>query len=917
MRRLSLFKVYLALALFVFSTVSFSATYYVNDNSLIGDQWCSAIGTVGGTGAIDSPFLTIQTAANVVNSGDIVYVDTGTYAEPCTLNRGGIASSPIIFQGAGWTSTGILTNRSRVVMSGIGNRVQINCSYVTIRGFFFKNPDDWSAGISTYEPAVVRTNIRIVNNRMISNGYIGIVLQKGYRCLVMSNDMYRNGRGSTLYKYGMSFYQTTFSTAVNNRISHGPERGLNVQEGNNNIFRSNTIVSNLSGISVYGSIGNVFLNNIIRSNSSNGFRAFGNASANTLINNLISGNGKAGILFDDSSAQYSKLQGNVVCSNRTNGFYTKNNTEIVMYSNLFMRNKGVGIVLQYGSHDSLVVKNTVFSNVGRGVDYAYSHRSVFRSNIIRHNGGTSSPGGFQFYENRSNIFENNYLSHNYLGGLIINGYGASSYSNQIRYNISCSNTHGGVQGNGIYSMANPGGNIYMGNTCFSNFDGIKMEASRRDILIGNFCSHNRGSGIAIVSNGIGKSTNIFMSHNISASNYLHGIYVQRGVRITMISNTLFSNSAGIFLQDRCLTNIITGNRISYNWKGSERSGILLKNDSGLLGSENTKLYGNIVYSNFNGVKVLTASNTQISRNWSYMNSSNGITVSRRTNITTMTMRGNIVFKNGKKGISLNDTGRWLVRNNTVFSNIEQGFYFGVGRQVVTRNNLSVFNGSYGFLDNGTQNTQSYNDSYGNMNNPTNTSQAINYSGSGGAYPGVGSFTQSRNPLFQTTDHALANFVMPASYSWVVDAGSPDDIDAGFEGERWDMGAVEMIGQRTALLRLTKTLDSITSPWATSISVPGAKVRYMIQFTNEGPVKGSNVMVVDLFPRQAVVLTNSALLPAGFTNEFSTNSDPDQSYLSTDYVKSVNDVLRIKWIRWRLKSINMNESMTIYYSVIIK
>jgi len=56
--------------------------YYVNDGSLIGDVWCNAIGNdISGTGSITKPFSTLKKALTLVGSGDIIYIDAGTYVD--------------------------------------------------------------------------------------------------------------------------------------------------------------------------------------------------------------------------------------------------------------------------------------------------------------------------------------------------------------------------------------------------------------------------------------------------------------------------------------------------------------------------------------------------------------------------------------------------------------------------------------------------------------------------------------------------------------------------------------------------------------------------------------------------------------------------------------------------------------------
>jgi len=71
--------------LLVFSSLNvFAANYYVNDNSLTGDIYCSAIGNDANNGTDPStPKATLKDILNDydLEPGDIVYVDAGTYSD--------------------------------------------------------------------------------------------------------------------------------------------------------------------------------------------------------------------------------------------------------------------------------------------------------------------------------------------------------------------------------------------------------------------------------------------------------------------------------------------------------------------------------------------------------------------------------------------------------------------------------------------------------------------------------------------------------------------------------------------------------------------------------------------------------------------------------------------------------------------
>ena len=65
----------------------FGAEYFVNDNSLTNDAFCTAVGSNSNDGAsTNTPMANLEflwdtygpSGSNVITSGDIIYVDAGT-----------------------------------------------------------------------------------------------------------------------------------------------------------------------------------------------------------------------------------------------------------------------------------------------------------------------------------------------------------------------------------------------------------------------------------------------------------------------------------------------------------------------------------------------------------------------------------------------------------------------------------------------------------------------------------------------------------------------------------------------------------------------------------------------------------------------------------------------------------------------
>jgi hypothetical protein len=98
----------------VFITPIFATNYYVNDNSTVGDRWCSAVGNDANNGtAVGTPKLTLASVLSTYacTATDIIYIDHGTYSWATIAFVGGndygtgTGANVLTIQGAGNGST--------------------------------------------------------------------------------------------------------------------------------------------------------------------------------------------------------------------------------------------------------------------------------------------------------------------------------------------------------------------------------------------------------------------------------------------------------------------------------------------------------------------------------------------------------------------------------------------------------------------------------------------------------------------------------------------------------------------------------------------------------------------------------------------------------------------------------------------
>ncbi len=155
-----------------------AASYYVNDTNTSGDVYATAGGNVANSGTNPaSPKLTLANLMGTVSltAGDVVYIDTGSYA-PTTISNTvvGVAGNPIVFQGStnlaagGTTFTGsgyLLTVLAkyarfqdiRCVGGGVG-MTPINSSFCEYERMQFAS--NTSFGVMTQGPGTASNTFR-------------------------------------------------------------------------------------------------------------------------------------------------------------------------------------------------------------------------------------------------------------------------------------------------------------------------------------------------------------------------------------------------------------------------------------------------------------------------------------------------------------------------------------------------------------------------------------------------------------------------------------------------------------------------------------------------------------------------------------------------------------------------------------
>lgn len=122
----------------------------------------------------------------------------------------------------------------------------------------------------------------------------------------------------------------------------------------------------------------------------------------------------------------------------------------------------------------------------------------------------------------------------------------------------------------------------------------------------------------------------------------------------------------------------------------------------------------------------------------------------------------------------------------------------------------------------------------------------------------------------------------------------------------------------AFLQITKTVSNTLLGGNNSKAIPGATIIYKIYVTNKGlGDAGYSNVISDKLPANAIYKSNSWTTNNGWAIEWSTNSNPSQSYVSSNFKYSESPPAKIRWVRWKKVVAPDFQGAKLTYGVIIK
>lgn len=225
--------------------------FYVNDASRTGDIYCTAAGFEGATGlAKNSPMLTLKELLDTydLEGGDIVYVDTGTYAMTANTaviwSRSGAEGKPVVIQGNTNDASKSEIYRQQASVDQRPAGLEIHASNVEVSSLGFAGDEYAEAGV------LLATNSGVTLTGLRFRGGLpyGIDADANTNLSVRNSVFWQNQTGARIrYTRNVDLANLTFALPTVAAVQLTSLPGENVIENNIYIPAGAAQVYNIGG----------------------------------------------------------------------------------------------------------------------------------------------------------------------------------------------------------------------------------------------------------------------------------------------------------------------------------------------------------------------------------------------------------------------------------------------------------------------------------------------------------------------------------------------------------------------------------------------------------------------------------------------------------------------------------------------
>lgn len=307
---------------------------YVNDNSTTGDVLTTAVGNNTNAGTKTAPVSTMTYALSIAQAGDTIIVDSGTYEEQLTIDKG------ITIIGAGQELTSVLKPTVTVAPPGPFTEQGVIQTEQNIGDVFIENMSitggtditpvimqsgggvkdcklqNGNQGVFIRIESAIKTTV--VENNIISAEYIGVNFQgSGLTASLINNTISVANQGFSAGIFtGLDFGPITQLTVTGNSISNYATYG----------FLANSINSNITQNSIVGN-GPAFSTNTLLQATCNWY---GSSDAEIIKSKIVGNVNYGPWLVNGTDNDPATLGFQAVpdsCTGRQNKFYVNDNSQ--------------------------------------------------------------------------------------------------------------------------------------------------------------------------------------------------------------------------------------------------------------------------------------------------------------------------------------------------------------------------------------------------------------------------------------------------------------------------------------------------------------------------------------------------------------------------------------------------------------
>lgn len=351
-----------------FLIVNAGHDYYVNDQSLLGDQFTTALGDDSNSGKSPSaPMANLQALlrAYTFHVGDTIHVDAGSYTllSNIVLDAGlsgirivGPSTNAAVFDRAN-TSSGTAAIE-------VAGATGVTIEHLSLTG------GERGISVRDYSASTATT---IKDNTIYGNSYAGISVGTGNdQVVITGNTVY----GHTGYYFAAGIDVRAVGTLVTGNTVHHNSIGI-YTAGGSSVVGNSVSASTRIGIWVEGTgaqaIDNTVFNNEVGIQASE-WNAF--YSGGTAIGNRVYGNTTGVALYGNTQALRNTIYANTV------GVDLTGTSGALVSNNLVYGNTEAGIKLAYSNNQAQLQGNTVYQLTGDAVRNDGSENTKLRNNIL-------------------------------------------------------------------------------------------------------------------------------------------------------------------------------------------------------------------------------------------------------------------------------------------------------------------------------------------------------------------------------------------------------------------------------------------------------------------------------------------------------------------------------------------------------